>query len=99
MKQHEILHGVFEPESVNQSFYKAAEQPDDKIPVEPDLESLVDENNECLKLESVVLKDKTNNDYTATYFVVKSLPNPKNNNNNGNTGDKKKNQREKGSGT
>jgi len=46
-----------------------------------------------------VLKDKTNNDYTATYFVVKSLPNPKNNNNNGNTGDKKKNQREKGSGT
>ena len=91
MKQHEILHGVIEPTAINTSFYKKT---DEQIPIEPELASLVNGNNECLKLESIVLKDKTNNDYTASYYVVKSLPNPKNQ-----TLDKKQNNREKGSGT
>ena len=94
MKQHEVLHGMVEPSSINISFYESTERIIDE-PVEPEPESLADANNECIKLESIVLKDKTMNDFTATYFVVKSLPtasSPTENN-------QKASYREKGSGT
>ena len=78
MKQHEILHGIVEPNEVNVQFYEAAERAAsataEPIPVEPEPESLMNcENSESLKLESIVLKDKTMNDFTASYYVVKSL--------------------------
>jgi KRAB domain-containing zinc finger protein len=102
MKQHEILHGVIEPQSVNISFYQSQDRQSqgvETLPIEP--ESLLDANNECLKTETIVLKDKSMNEFTATYFVVKSIA-PKTTapkTSGGATCKSEKAYREKGSGT
>ena len=98
MKQHEILHGIVEPQSLNMPFYQAAERnTSEPIPIEPEPKSLANADNECLKLESIVLKDKTMNDFTASYYVVKSLPTHVNIKDG--TPGQKSTYREKGSGT